>query len=318
VGYAVVTSAGAGGQVGRPDAGRPPVAVDPRPPDPPPAYDVTHLIRPQGKYLGVAIDGTPRDMTKIYEFADRIGKQPNLITIYESFTDNFAAAEVRRTYQYGALPIVRWEPFNATLADIAAGKHDRYVTTFATAVRTLNLPIALTFAHEMNGDWYPWSRKTNRPEDYVAAWRHLHAVFAAVGATNVIWTWTPNVINPMPNIRLRPFYPGNAYVDWVGIDGYHTYQEQATFRGLFEPTMKEIRQFTQKSFLIVETAAEPGPRRPQQIAGLFSGVAARPDVLGLVWFNNNGTGQWNIDGDLMSVTAFRTHALDARYGFTVR
>jgi mannan endo-1,4-beta-mannosidase len=289
----------------------------PTPTPRPPAYDITPLLRPANKYLGVAIDGSPPKMAPIEAFADRVGKPPNLVTIYASFADGFAANEVRQVYAYGALAAIRWEPFNVKLADIAAGRQDDYITTFAAAIRKVNAPIVLTFGHEMNGDWYPWGRK-NKAADFVAAWQHIYRLFAQVDATNVIWTWTPNVINPMPGVKLKPFYPGDAYVDWVGMDGYYTRKGQKTFRTLFEPTLDQVRAFTKKPVLIVETAAEPGDNRPDQIADLFGGVAKDPDLLGFVWFDNNGSGKWNIDKDPSSVKAFHQQAASDKFGFTVR
>ena len=59
-----------------------------------------------------------------------------------------------------------------------------YITRFATAIRDQSWPVAIRFAHEMNGNWYPWSesRSGNRPGDYVQAWRHVHDIFTRVGA----------------------------------------------------------------------------------------------------------------------------------------
>lgn len=287
-------------------------------PPPPPPYDIAHLLQPDKKFLGVAINGAPTDMTKIEKFASSVGKQPNLIAIYESFDDKFAVAEARKAYQYGALPVIRWEPFKPTLADIAAGKQDEYILEFATAVRTLNLPIVLTFAHEMNGNWYPWGRQRNKPAEFVAAWRHIHGLFAEAGATNVIWTWTPNVINPMPSVKLKPYYPGDKYVHWIGIDGYYTRKGKKTFGTLFEPTLDQIREFAKQPFLIVETAAEPSSARPDQISDLFEGVAERSDMLGLIWFNNDGSGEWNIDEDAAAIRRFRSEAKSPVYGFQVK
>jgi mannan endo-1,4-beta-mannosidase len=286
-----------------------------------PAYDPKHLLKPKnGKYLGVAIDGAPPKMELIEAFASKTGKKPNVVTIYLSFDDGFAADEVRQIYEYGALPVVRWEPFKAKLSDIAAGKQDAYIRKFAAGVRKVNLPVALTFAHEMNGDWYPWGmgRNGNTPAAFVAAWRHIHDLFTAADATNVIWTWTPNVINPMPRVKLKPLYPGDRYVDWVGVDGYYTHKGKHTFSELFGPTMRQVRGFTRNPFLIVETAAEPGASRPDWIADLFSGVAEDPDVLGLVWFNNDGSANWNIDHDAAAIREFRRRAKSASFGFPVR
>jgi mannan endo-1,4-beta-mannosidase len=289
----------------------------PSPTGPPPAYDVRPLITPPARYLGVALSGAPQDMSRVDRFAGLVGKPPNIITIYESFDDEFAAAEVRRVHQYGALPIIRWEPFKARLKDIAAGRHDPYLREFAVAVRRLNLPIALTVAHEMNGHWYPWGSQANSPRDFVAAWRHIHAVFAQADATNVIWTWTPNVVNPVPSVRLPPLYPGDAFVDWVGIDGYFTHRGEKTFDGLFGPTIEQIRAFTRRPLLVVETGAESGSMRRRAVEELFTALRERPDLLGFVYFNQKGSGDWVIDSDQPALAAYRAGAADPRIGFRV-
>ena len=281
------------------------------------AYDVTHLLRPHRKYLGVAAAGAPRSMDTVTSFAATMRFRPTVITVYEAFGDGFAAAEVRRTYRYGALPIVRWEPFDAPLGDIADGRHDAYVTAFAEAVRALNVPIALTFAHEMNGHWYPWGSRRHTAADFVRAWRRLHDLFARAGATNVIWTWTPNVISGAPGIALKPYYPGDRYVDWVGLDGYYTRTGPQTYRRLFGPTMAEVGRFTARPFLIVETGAEPGPARTRQIRDLFTSVARDDRMLGFVYFHQRGSKRWEIDDDPAAVAVYRREARSHRYGFRV-
>jgi beta-mannanase len=72
----------------------------------------------------------------------------------------------------------------------------------------------------MNGDWFPWDEGVNgnTPGQFVQAWRHVHDIASAVGATNVTWVWCPNV-TPINN--LGEFYPGDAYVDWTCLDGYN-------------------------------------------------------------------------------------------------
>jgi mannan endo-1,4-beta-mannosidase len=280
-----------------------------------PVYDVGPLTTPSRDYFGVALSGVPRDMSRVDAFAQRINGKPDMVTLYESFDDDFAAAEVRKVHQYGALTVLRWEPYRHTLADLADGRHDAYLTTFAEDVRRLNLPIVLTVAHEMNGHWYPWGTHRNKPADFVAAWRHIHDVFRTVGATNVIWTWTPNVVNHLPNAPLRPLYPGDAYVDWIGMDGYFTRSGEQTFDTLFGPTMKEVGRFTRKPFLIVETAVEPGSLRARAVRDLIGSVASRRNVVGFVYFNQRGSDDWVIDQDRPALAVFRTHPQRGMFGF---
>ncbi|GIF17253.1 hypothetical protein Ate01nite_72850 [Actinoplanes teichomyceticus] len=283
-----------------------------------PPFDVTPLIKPKKKYFGVALPGDPTGPAAVARFADTVDKAPNVLTVYAAFGDGFAASEVREAYQQNAMVIVRWEPFDAKLKDIAAGRQDRYVTDFAKAIRTLNLPIGLTFAHEMNGSWYPWGNSKATPADFVAAWRHIHGIFQQVGATNVIWTWTPNVINPVPRVKLKPFYPGDAYVDWLGMDGYYTSKGAHTYSTLFGPTKKAIRAFSKKPFIIVETGVAPGPQRPAWIADLARGVLADRDTIGFIYFNQNGSAKWRIEGDRAAQSAMRKGVASSKIGFTVQ
>ncbi|WP_412539508.1 glycosyl hydrolase [Longispora sp. K20-0274] len=285
---------------------------------PPPTYDVSKLVRPTAnKYLGVSVQGGA-DMTRVKAFGDRMGKSPNMVAVFESFKDGFAASEARKVYDEGGIAFIRWEPFDIPMADIAAGKQDAYITTFAKSVRALNLPIAMTFAHEMNGHWYSWGTKDNTAAEYVAAWRHVHDLFKAQNATNVLWAWTPNVINPVRNVELGPLYPGDGYVDWVGLDGYFTVDGQHTFKDLFGPSIKAVRQFTAKPVVIVETAVEPSQSRPNQITDLLTSVANSPDVIGVLYFDINGSGQWNIDNDPAAVRALREQAAKPVFGFAVK
>jgi hypothetical protein len=281
-------------------------------------FDVRPLITPRHRYLGAAFADVPASTGSVDAFGRRVGKRPNLVEFYTGWGDGYDMSGVRRLWQSGSLPMLAWEPFHASLAAIAAGKSDAYVRKFATSVRDLNLPVAISFGHEMNGHWYPWGTRTNRPGDFVRAWRHLHDVFADVGATSVIWVWSPNVINPVPKVRLRPYYPGDAYVDWAGMIGYYTKGGAHTFRTLFGPTMRQIRTFTSKPFVIPETASEPDGRRPTDITDLFRGVRHTPDVVGFVWFHIKKRADWRIDHDPVAVAAFRRGVAGSAIGFDVK
>ncbi|WP_432090822.1 glycoside hydrolase family 26 protein [Streptomyces sp. NRRL F-5630] len=281
-------------------------------------YDVRPLLAPAKKYFGVALDGAPASVAPLRRFAKQAGKKPDLVEFYSAWGDAYETRLAVNAWEYGALPYIAWEPFKKTLAQIGAGKDDAYVRGFARDVRDLNQPVAISFAHEMNGHWYPWGSKKATPAAFVRAWRHLHDVFADEGATQVIWVWSPNVINPVPDVRLRPYWPGDAYVDWVGVIGYYGADGPATFRTLYGPTMDEVRAFTKKPFLIAETASEDTPRKPADIQDLFTGVKERDDVLGHVWFDFDKEADWRIASDPASEAAYRREAAAPSYGFDVR
>ncbi|MYW68299.1 beta-mannanase [Streptomyces sp. SID8379] len=281
-------------------------------------YDVSPLLKPAKKYFGAAVDGAPISMKPVDAYTRTTGKRPNLIEYYAAWGDGFDATGVRNAWASGALTLMSWEPFDATLADIAAGKQDTYLKEYAAAVRKLNLPVVIDFADEMNGTWEKWGTEHATPKQYVAAWRHLHDTFAEVGASNVIWAWSPNVVNPMPDVRLAPYYPGDEYVDWVGLVGYFAGPDATSFDAVFGRTIKEIRAFTEKPMLLVETAAEPGQRRGADVHHLFAGVEGDDSLIGFIWFNYDKRADWRLEANPSALDQFRKLAADDRFGFDVR
>jgi mannan endo-1,4-beta-mannosidase len=279
----------------------PTVSAQPAPTQVAPAakhYNLQALIDPGagGKFIGIQADGEPNSLTPLIDIAASIGRKPNVAGQYVAWGAPFDAAAAVNAWDYGALYYMAWEPFSTSVQQIAAGASDAYITRFARAIRALGLPVALSFGHEMNGNWYPWGTDQTTPATFVAAWRHIHDLFAAAGASNVIWVWNPNVINPVPQVKLKPYWPGDSYVTWVGLTGYFALTGPQTFAGVFDPTMREIRRFTNKPFIIAETSVETGPDEGPCTLSLVQGVASHRDVLGFIWFDFDKEGiDWRIE-----------------------
>jgi mannan endo-1,4-beta-mannosidase len=259
-------------------------------------YNVSALRAPAGrKIFGVQAPGAPDSLGPVRSFAASAGVRPNMIGEYLSWNDALDVRAVQNAWSYGALYYMVWEPYHTTVAAIADGRSNGYITRFARAVRALNLPLAISFGHEFNGFWYPWGTTGTTAAQFVAAWRLIHRLFAAAHATNVIWVWNPNVISAEPQLALSAYYPGDAYVDWVGVTGYFSTTGPDTFDGLYGPTMQEIRGFTAKPFFIAETSVETGPDAVAAAQNLVIGVRQRSDVLGFVWFDFNKAGvDWRL------------------------
>ena len=96
-----------------------------------------------------------------------------------------------------------------SLARIASGAYDADLRRIALVIAALHSPVYLRFAHEMNGNWYPWGSDVNgnQPADYVRAWRHVHGVFVAAGAVNAQWVWSPDADTGSKPVALQPLYP---------------------------------------------------------------------------------------------------------------
>jgi mannan endo-1,4-beta-mannosidase len=237
------------------------------------------------RYLGVYEPDAPFSYSEVDQFAQAIGRQPNLVTYYSPWTELFKFSFASSASKHGATPLVELDPKNVSLASIASGQYDDYLRTYASEVEAFKSKVVLCFGHEMNGNWYSWGYQHTSARVFVAAWRHVVDVFRAVGATNVIWLWTVNIVDsdiPIPNPA--PWWPGASYVTWVGIDGYY-YTSSSTFAQLFGPTIVDVRALTRDPILITETGATPEAGQSAKLADLFSGVQTY-GLLGFVWFDS--------------------------------
>ena len=126
-------------------------------------------------------------------------------------------------------------PTRSTSHKIVDGSLDATIIARANGSKALGKKFFLDFAAEMNGD-EAWDG--NNAPLYIAAYRHIHDIFVAAGATNVIWAWCPNVTDIHGgNKNTMDYYPGDAYVDWTGVDGYNWGTKNGgwqTFQQVFE------------------------------------------------------------------------------------
>ncbi len=192
------------------------------------------------------------------------------------------------------MTVVQIDPTHVSLADIASGRYDAYLRSFAASIRQFGGRVILSFGHEMNGNWYSWGWHHTSPKIFVAAWRHIVTVVRTAGARNASWMWTINVIHPRNGIAdPSPWWPGDSYVDWVGIDGYY-HKASWSFAPLFGPTIKAVRALTIDPILIAETGATPTAGKAAKVANLFTGVRDY-GLLGFVWFDATHDRNWRLD-----------------------
>jgi beta-mannanase len=163
----------------------------------------------------------------------------------------------------------------------------------------------------MNGDWYPWSAGVNgnTAADYVDAWRHVHDVFTAHGADDVRWVWAPNVVHP-GSTPLPALYPGDAYVDVLGVDGYNwgtsvSWGSWVSGRQVFEQTFAELRVLAPtKPLLVTETASsELGGSKSAWVQDLVTWSAGQ-GLLGVIWFDEDKETDWRMASSPGSAAAF--------------
>jgi mannan endo-1,4-beta-mannosidase len=276
---------------------------------PPRPRIVTSLPAKTASYLGVFENGAPGSYLPVSNFAKATGRRPNIALYFSNWQQPFNFSFARQARANHAVVLVQMDPFTARLSKIAAGKQDFYLKPFADEVRTFHYPVIISFAHEMNGNWYPWGKGKATPRQFRKAWRHVVNVFRRQHANNVTWLWAVHSIGTKLK-TLHSYWPGSKYVTWVGLDGYYALPTD-NFRYVFGNTVRAVRKLTKKPkpVLISETAVGKATGKQRAgIANLFAGIQ-RQRLLGMVWFDRHQTQDvhhqdWRLEGKPGAIAAF--------------
>jgi hypothetical protein len=100
----------------------------------------------------------------------------------------------------------------------AAGANDGHFRDLARALVANGQPNAiLRLGWEFNGDWFPWSARSN-PGGFASYFRHAVTAMRSVpGGGGLRFDWNPGI---GPGHVPEAAYPGDAYVDIIGADIY--------------------------------------------------------------------------------------------------
>jgi hypothetical protein len=269
-------------------------------------------------YLGVyAPNSQPNryDTTEVKALEARVGRRFAIDQHYYYWTDPFPTDLEPTDRAAGRLSMVSWLPNDIALTDITSGRYDELLRTRADAMKAFGGPILLRFGHEPNGDWYTWSEHYQRgpaiagntAASYVAAWRHVHDVFAKAGADNVSWVWSVNFRDFPAGNSADSYYPGDDVVDWVGIDAYNEGDvTPATSWTGIGPLIAPLygRYAHRKPIMLTEVGSvEQGGDKAAWVAGLAAELPRRyPDVKAVVWFNK---AEFRVDSSPAALAAFK-------------
>ena len=264
----------------------------------------------------------PGTQCALPRFEQNAGKRESVEHWGMCWTCSFDGAIANVVAARGDIPAVDWNNTGVTDAAVASGQYDSWLTAQAQAMKSFGHPMFLLFDEEMNGTWYSYSpgQNGNTAADFVAMWRHVHDVFNSVGATNVTWVWCPNIINPEGGgTPYSQVYPGDAYVDWTGLNGFNwgipNPGDWQSFTTIFSPSYNALLQLApSKPIMIGETAsAEEGGNKAAWITDALGTQLPQnfPQIKALLWFewrsNEKGAFRsWEIESSPAAQQAFAT------------
>jgi len=274
------------------------------------------VLRNPDKVLYGAYDGSlPDSFGGITTLENQFGEPFAIVSFYQAWGDrpdetSFPIRAVSTIDRLGSIPMITWEPWvkdfdpairtnlpkpvdreYASLAAIARGDYDFYISNWATDAAAYRKPLFLRFAHEMNDPYrYPWGPQNgNRPDDFIAAWKHVHLIFQKMNATNVLWVWSPHISMPW----FEYYYPGDEWVDWIGT-GILNYGDTApwsrwwTFHQILEKAYPALLKL-HKPIMITEfgTVDSGGDASQWYDQALRDAHEKYPAIRSIVFFNQS-------------------------------
>ncbi|HEV2790180.1 MAG TPA: glycosyl hydrolase [Solirubrobacterales bacterium] len=249
-------------------------------------------------YFGATISGeaygqkgnAPNNLEAWDRFERHAGKKVAILNQGHAWAA-FDKGEMDATHARGAIPLVTMSLGSGmTLADVVDGSQDAAIKKWAQEAKAFGHPFLFAPWWEMNGAWYAWGRSP----DFIAAWRRFHDLVVGQGATNVTWTWVVNSIWSDPESDPTPYYPGDAYVDWTGLDSYNWGRNPAqpdrwlTPEQTITPTLEIIKEVAPtKPIAIVENASsEYGGNKTEYVREMLTTyLPHHPEIKAYLWFN---------------------------------
>ena len=270
----------------------------------------SHSPNPDLKFGAYTYGGVWSGMQPVLELESAIGRRLDIVHWFMSFSNEWDGDLVAPLGASGRLPLISWQPSHVSVAGIATGEQDDYIRSWAVGAAAYGQPVYLRPFPEMNGNWTSWN---GDPENLVIAWRRMVDIFAAEGAHNVSWVWSPNVLDePRTQAnRMELYYPGEDYVDVLALDGYNWGQVRGyigwqSFAEIMELGYNRITALGSQPLWMAETAsAELGGDKGQWVVDMFADSVQFPRLDAIVWFNEDKETDWRINSSAETLASFQ-------------
>ena len=210
-----------------------------------------------------------------------------------------------------------------TWTQIASGSQDSIINGLAARLKAFGRPIFLSFDEEPEGRYHS-SPTAYSLASFVGAYRHIHSLFAAHGATNVVWVW--NVTGYSGDEPIYRFlYPGDSYVDWIGWDPYNWFNCSVNTTNVWQKFDTIVAPFynwvsaghlsagaARKPYMLAEYGTvehNAAPTKGQWFTSEVSSLPNRPKIKAVVYFNENKDCSWPVTSSSSSTAGFTAAGL---------
>lgn len=221
-------------------------------------------------------------LSALAAFQTLIGRKLAIVHSFHPWTDTVPSAIDYDIVQNGQIDLMSWA--GTDTISLASGVYDSQIKQTATAIRDMHAPILLRFRWEM--DRPNLASVVHSPKDFIAAWKHVRAIFTQVGALNAGFVWCP-LATGFANGTAPQYYPGDDQVDWICADVYPTEPSQ-TFASMMAPVMQFAKAHP-RPLIIGEfgVESEPNSARATWFNSVIADLKSQPQIKAIVYFNSD-------------------------------
>ena len=164
------------------------------------------------------------------------------------------------------------------------------IDKLAQFLQPISVPILFRPWHEMNGNWFWWGSSCGTPDEYKQLYRFTHDYIQQHYPQlmrNLLWAYSPNL--GIKDDTYMRYYPGDQYVDVLGVDCYHMAGESpAVFQSNLSECLTILSKYGQqtgKPIALTETGFERIPQADWWTQTLLPIIEQYPLSYVLVWRN---------------------------------
>jgi mannan endo-1,4-beta-mannosidase len=191
-----------------------------------------------------------------------------------------------------------WDPSGTPLKEILSGgavhaKFESWIGKVAAFIKSLKtvkgnrIPVIFRPWHEMTGGWFWWGCKSCTPEEYKSIYRYTIDRLHSLGVDNAVICYSPGADSNETAERYMTYYPGDKYVDMLGVDAYQYGSKEQYVKDVRNELaiMQQLSAAHKKLYALTETGYRNTPDAEWFTTGVLPAISGFRMSYVLFWRN---------------------------------
>lgn len=135
--------------------------------------------------------------------------------------------------------------------------------------------------------------------------RHIRDLFRDVPNAKFVWVVNSDSVPNTADNAITKYYPGDSYVDAVGVDGFNFGSPWQSFDAIFNKPLTLLTSYGKPIYILSVASAEGSGKAAWITDALTVQIPKYPSIVGWIWFNVNKEADWRVNSSPQALNAFR-------------